>query len=368
MSAELCRPTDREALTAFLRTATQTRTPFWVADQGDAHEDAGATRLDLARLDRVLFFDPDDLVVGVEVGKPVAALQALLAEKGMVLPVSAWSETETIGGLVAKNRFGAERLFRGGVRDTVIGMTYATVDGRLIEVGGRVVKNVTGYDLSRLMVGNRGELAVLVAVNFKLSPLPKHPQTLVYQVDDWAAATAALVRARIPLDALQVRLGDGAAQLAMVVTGSDARRTDLCAQIARACGAENLAPASAKVRSSLLTGPVFDPGVLPTGAHAYGRFATSALLARWGDLRTAPAGVLVLLHPIGGDIHLHGEAARLQALMQARTADGGAWVWETAAGQAAKVDPLPLEIALQRKLKHQFDPLGLLPGRFHGFA
>lgn len=370
MSGAIFQVTDRDGLCAFLREANQARKPFWVVDQGDAHADSAATRLDLSALDRVLFFDPDDLVVGVEVGQSMAALQALLAEKGMGLPVSSWFADETVGALVAKNRFGAERLFRGGVRDAVIGMTYATVDGRLIEVGGRVVKNVTGYDLSRLMVGNRGELAVLVSVNFKLSPLPKNPQTLVYQVDDWAAATTALVRARIPLDACQVRLDDGAAQIAVALTGSDARRADLRAQVTQICG-DCLTSANEAAPTRLLTGPLFDDHRRLHGAHVYGRLATSALAALWGDLRTAPPSVGALLHPIGADLHLWGEETQLQALLKPRAGDGGTWVWEAAKAETTAqgaVFPPPKDLSLQAKIKKQFDPNRLLPNRFHGGA
>ncbi len=368
MTEALFQVTHREALLTFLSQVGPRRRPFWIADQGDRHADPDATQLDLTALNRVLFFDPDDLVVGVEVGKRVTELQALLAEKGMGLPVSGWFEDETVGAMVAKNRFGAERLFRGGIRDAVIGMTYATVDGRLIDVGGRVVKNVTGYDLSRLMVGNRGELAVLVAVNFKLSPLPKNPQTLVYQVDDWSAAASALVRARVPLDACQVRLDDGAAQLAVVVTGSEARRADLSAQVTQICGGP-LATSAEAAYSRILTGPLFHE-TRPQGAHVYGRLATSALAAHWRDLRTAPAGIEVLLHPIGADLHLWGDEARLQALLKARVLEGGSWVWESASpATTAKhgvVFPPPKDVSLQAKLKKQFDPNGLLPCRFHG--
>ena len=121
-------------------------------------------------LNRVIEYEPANLTVIVESGVVVRDLQAKLAEKGQFLPLG--DLAGTVGGVVAANASGPLRLGYGTARDLLIGSRIATSDGRLARAGGKVVKNVAGYDLGKLYVGSLGTLGVLVELAFKLAPLP----------------------------------------------------------------------------------------------------------------------------------------------------------------------------------------------------
>jgi glycolate oxidase FAD binding subunit len=113
----------------------------------------------------------------------------------------------TIGGILATNDSGPRRHLFGTPRDLVIGIEVALVDGRTAKAGGRVVKNVAGYDLSRLMCGSFGSLAVVTSATFKLSPLPQSSRTVVAAVDDaWGLGTLAMMIASSPLSPTAVEL------------------------------------------------------------------------------------------------------------------------------------------------------------------
>lgn len=125
------------------------------------------------QLNRLVDYQPDDLTVAVEAGMTLGALEAILAQRGQFLPIDpARPERATVGGVVATNRTGPWRCAYRTPRDWVIGMTVLGPDGRVIRGGGRVVKNVAGYDLPRLYTGSRGTLGVIVEVSFKVMPRP----------------------------------------------------------------------------------------------------------------------------------------------------------------------------------------------------
>ncbi|MBZ5528738.1 MAG: FAD-binding oxidoreductase [Acidobacteriia bacterium] len=128
--------------------------------------------LDLTRLDRIAHYDPGDLTLSVDAGMSVARLAALLAEHNQFIPLEApWWEQATVGGTVAAGVDSPLRQFYGTTRDFIIGAEFVTAAGTLAKSGGRVVKNVTGYDLHKLAVGSLGTLAALTRVNFRTFPL-----------------------------------------------------------------------------------------------------------------------------------------------------------------------------------------------------
>lgn len=132
------------------------------------------------RLDTVLEWEPADLTASVQAGITLGALQARLAEHGQQLALDApCAERATLGGLVATNSCGPRRWHYGGWRDQIIGMHMALADGSLIKSGGRVVKNVQGYDLGKLFTGSLGSLGLITQVNLKLAPLPQVRRLLV---------------------------------------------------------------------------------------------------------------------------------------------------------------------------------------------
>jgi glycolate oxidase FAD binding subunit len=138
--------------------------------------------LDVRRMNAVVEHAWGDMTATVQTGCTVAELQNRLAEHGQRLAIDAlWPERATIGGIIATNDSGAFRVRYGSLRDQVIGMTIALADGTLAKSGGKVVKNVAGYDLPKLMTGALGTLGVIVEATFRLYPLPLaiHDETLV---------------------------------------------------------------------------------------------------------------------------------------------------------------------------------------------
>jgi glycolate oxidase FAD binding subunit len=141
--------------------------------------------LDLSALDRVLEYEPADLVVSVQAGVTLGALQARLAQSGQFLPLDPpFAGRTTIGGILATNASGPSRLLHGTARDVVIGLRVATPQGELVKSGGKVVKNVVGYDLNKLHVGGLGTAGVIVEATFKVHPLPAAQATVSASFDE----------------------------------------------------------------------------------------------------------------------------------------------------------------------------------------
>lgn len=132
-----------------------------------------ARAVSLAGLDRIVAYEPGDLVVTVQAGALLSDLQATLAREGQWLPLDPPYARATIGGILAANSSGPRRLAYGTARDLLLGLRVAGPDGRVTRSGGRVVKNVTGYDLHKLHIGAFGTLGVLLEASFKLRPLPE---------------------------------------------------------------------------------------------------------------------------------------------------------------------------------------------------
>ncbi|HXX71369.1 MAG TPA: FAD-binding oxidoreductase [Candidatus Acidoferrum sp.] len=128
--------------------------------------------VDMARLDRVVAYDPDDLTLSVEAGVPLSRLATVLAEHRQFLPLAVpFMNCSTVGGTIASGVDSPLRQFYGTARDYVLGMEFVTGDGRVVKSGGRVVKNVSGYDLHKLMIGSFGSLGVITKVNFRTFPM-----------------------------------------------------------------------------------------------------------------------------------------------------------------------------------------------------
>ena len=139
-------------------------------------------RLTTSRLDRLLAYEPADLTVSVGAGMRVAELGRILAEANQFLPLDPpFHADATVGGVVATNSSGYRRRRYGTARDMVIGMRFATLDGKLVSSGGMVVKNVTGLDMGKLMIGSFGTLAVIASVNFKVFPKPESTASFRFQ-------------------------------------------------------------------------------------------------------------------------------------------------------------------------------------------
>ena len=140
--------------------------------------------LSTARLNRVVEHAWADLTVTVEAGCTITELQRTLAQHGQRLAVDPlWPEKATVGGVLSANDSGVLRFRYGGLRDLVIGVTLALADGTLAQSGGKVVKNVAGYDLGKLFCGSFGTLGVITEVNFRLHAIAPYAETVSVQSD-----------------------------------------------------------------------------------------------------------------------------------------------------------------------------------------
>ena len=181
-------PASRGALAATLAWAASEQLRVRVAG-GRTKQDWGAPEgavdllLSTATLCDVVEHRHGDLTATVEAGATLAAVNAALAAHGQRLPWDPpWPEQATIGGIVATNDSGPRRHGHGAPRDSIIGVNLARIDGRVAKAGGIVVKNVAGYDLSRLLTGSFGCLGVILTATFKLAPAPPASRTVAVAV------------------------------------------------------------------------------------------------------------------------------------------------------------------------------------------
>jgi glycolate oxidase FAD binding subunit len=184
--------------------------PSSLAEASEALAVANAARQPLridssltAGLHRVLEHEAGDLTCTVEAGVRLSALQETLAAHGQRLSLDPPGDP-TIGALLAENASGPLRHRFGAPRDLVLGVTLVLGDGTVASSGGKVVKNVAGYDLARLVCGSRGRLALVARASFRLHPLPKAVTTLAVETDDAAGVVAALLASQLQPSALDV--------------------------------------------------------------------------------------------------------------------------------------------------------------------
>jgi glycolate oxidase FAD binding subunit len=149
-----------------------------------------------SRLTEVEHYDAGDLTVGIGAGCTVAQLAAMVADNGLLFAADpAQPERSTIGGLLATGLYGPLRHGYGGLRDYCIGVRFVTGDGRKAKGGGRVVKNVAGYDMMKLLIGSQGTLGIITSASFKLFPAPR--QTRTFAATFGTAAEAIEFRNRV---------------------------------------------------------------------------------------------------------------------------------------------------------------------------
>ena len=167
-------------------------------------------RLDLCRMNKLREHPWQDMTCTVQAGCTWAAMQSELARHGQMVALDPlWPERATIGGIVASNDSGSMRLKYGGLRDLIIGMTVVLADGTIAKTGGKVVKNVAGYDLHKLMTGSFGTLGVVAEVNFRLHPLETNSQTYTAFASDpiqFGRPLRALLDSQLTPSSVQLRL------------------------------------------------------------------------------------------------------------------------------------------------------------------
>ena len=175
--------------------------------------------LDMTRLDRVIAYDPGDMTLSVEPGIPLRRIESALVEHRQFLPlVVPFMDHATAGGTIASGVDSPLRQFYGTARDYVLGIEFVTGDGALAKSGGRVVKNVSGYDLHKLMIGALGTLGILTKINLRTFPLPAATRAFVVAFD--AAAGAIALRHAIAGSALRPLVLEVASHGAAELTGT----------------------------------------------------------------------------------------------------------------------------------------------------
>ncbi|HTW66122.1 MAG TPA: FAD-binding oxidoreductase [Bryobacteraceae bacterium] len=177
-------------------------------------------------LKQVLQYNPRDLTVSVGSGISYCELSGILAQHRQMIPLDPpFSERATMGGIVAANTSGPRRRLYGSARDMVIGMTFATLEGKLIRTGGMVVKNVAGLDMGKLMIGSFGTLAVITNLNFRVYPMPAAARTFVQdfvQLADAITARDEVLKSQLQPMAIDLLKSEGAYQLVIQAGGSPA--------------------------------------------------------------------------------------------------------------------------------------------------
>ncbi|MFI6350118.1 FAD-binding oxidoreductase [Streptomyces sp. NPDC050560] len=235
-------------------------------------------------LDRVVEHAPGDLVVVAEAGVRLDALRDRLAEHGQQLALDPPEPGATLGGVVGANASGPRRLRYGTVRDLLIGVTVVLADGTVARSGGKVVKNVAGYDLGKLYTGAHGSLGVVVSTAWRLHPLPPAARTVLVPVRDTAHAgrlAAELARSPLTPAAAELRwggeLGEGA-EFAVLFESTEASvRAQARAAVALLGGAAAKAPPAwfgARPEGGLVLRLAYEPAALtavldalPDGSH-----------------------------------------------------------------------------------------------------
>jgi glycolate oxidase FAD binding subunit len=351
-------------------------------------------RLDLLvstrRLHRVLEHAAGDLVVKVEAGARLADLQAALAPSGQWLALDPPEPGATVGGVVAANASGPRRLRYGTVRDLIIGITVVLADGTVAHAGGKVVKNVAGYDLSKLFCGSLGTLGLIAEATFRLHPRPAAAAVVTLQVErteQLGEAVRRLLRSTLVPSAIELTWYGRPGLLTVVIEGIrpgvEAQAAAAAELLGEAGETEVLGPGGteaalsrlgalpwekaevgikAAVPPAELPGALADLGVDPRGMR-FGRLAAHAGTA---VVRVGLAGVG------GGDAsQVELVAGLITAARERLAARGGTLVVTEAPVELKRaVDvwgPPGDAIELMRRVKRQFDPDRLLaPGRFVG--
>jgi glycolate oxidase FAD binding subunit len=337
--------------------------------------------LSTARLNRVIEHAWADLTVSVEAGCTIQNLQNALAEYGQRIAVDPlWPERATVGGVLSTNDSGTLRIRYGALRDLIIGATIALPDGTLASSGGKVVKNVAGYDLPKLVTGALGTLGVITRAIFRLHPLPRNTRSFTFAArhpDDANRLMLAVQDSKLTHTGLQARFSGGAAPLVDVrFEGTDAglaAQTVALRKLAVPATEAATSDAIWQAREELWTST--DPAaiakfsVLPASvAETCGRInkLADSLGVQWravvqgtglGWLRLEASSVLAIhqvLHAVRPELE-HGGGSLAVLHQPAAMPAIDAW------GSGGDAFPLMLSV------KRQFDPRSTLnPGRFIG--
>jgi glycolate oxidase FAD binding subunit len=316
-------------------------------------EESVGEALDMSAYSGIVAYEPKELVLTVRAGTRLAHVEAELASQRQMLPFEPphFGEGATIGGMVAAGLSGPRRPYAGAVRDFVLGTRIVNGKGEDLSFGGRVIKNVAGYDVSRLMAGSLGTLGIITEISFKVLPRPPAEATLAFDMDEEAAMMQVNRWAGLPLP--------------LSATAWEAGRLR-----ARLSGAETaVAAAIAK-----MGGEAIDAGEYwrELREHRLPFFSTGRALWRISVPQAAVPLELPdaqLVEWGGGERWMASEADPLTVRSTAERAGGHATLFRGGDRKAGVFHPLALPVMkIHRRLKEAFDPAGILnPNRMYRF-
>ncbi|MFP4007627.1 MAG: FAD-binding oxidoreductase [Spirulinaceae cyanobacterium] len=382
-------PHTPEALSRILTEAYNQAWPILTCGNGSKLSwgglmpDSVPIALSTHKLNRILDHAVGDLTVTAEAGVKLADLQARLAQHNQYIPLyPAYPESTTLGGLVATGDTWRERY--GGLRDMVLGISFARFDGKLAKAGGRVVKNVAGYDMMKLFSGSYGTLGVISQVTFRTYPIPEDSTTLVItgNADEMAKMAQTLISSSLTpnfADLLssgitqKLQLGENLALIVRFRSIAESVKSQI-QQVESLAASLNLktqqyrhndeielcdrvqslmrVPASAQAITCKI-------GVTPTAAV---NFLQSLKPSHWGMIHANSSVGRLHLQP---DIKSH-QIRQIRETCQ--NYQGFLTILEAPANFKKQIDPWGYPgnaIAFMQKIKQQFDPKNILsPGRF----
>ncbi len=406
----IIRPDSASGLCDAVAAAMQEQAPVTV--RGNATRDGfgrppstDATVIDLTMLTGITLYEPEELVLSARAGTPLAEIEAALADANQYLAFEpadlgplygAPINGGTLGGTVACNLAGPRRVRAGAVRDHILGVTAVSGRGEVFKSGGRVVKNVTGYDMPKLLTGSFGTLAVMTDITIKVLPAPQATATVVISGANSDAAAVAVMSAALnsaagvsaaahlppaAADRLSAAAENAAVTLLRLegaAAALPARRDLLVDQIA-----ESVAGAGAQVAEAALDDAA-SAGIWRQVRDVAGLLPADAVVWRISTAPTQAPGILDRIGVPGCDAYYDwgggliwlavgtaGDDAGAAAVRSALAPAGGhATLVRAPAGVRATVSvfqPQPDGVAaLTRRIKNGFDPNAILnPGRMY---
>ena len=339
--------------------------------------------LGTTRMNAVVEHVPGDQVVRVQSGIRFADLQERLAESDQMLGVDPpeAGDGATVGGIVAANSSGPKRYRYGTIRDLIIGITVVLADGTVAKAGGKVVKNVAGYDLAKLFTGSLGTLGVIAECNFRLHPRPETARTVAVELPDTAsagAASQAILHAQVVPSAVELLWSDDTRLLTVLVEGIPSgveAQAETASHILRSFGevrtlgddkAGSSSPPGAgddEVAIKISAPPAELAGVLDSTLGASSRLGVTPRITGHAGMGVTYIGLS------GGDEEARaGVVEELREIWLRR--GGSVIVREASPAFKERVEawgPIGTRLDLSRRVKEKFDPRGILnPGRFVG--
>ncbi|WP_026606969.1 FAD-binding protein [Methylocapsa acidiphila] len=392
-------PADAAEVAAAVSLAVASRTPLSVSGLGSksalGRPSEAVRRLDLSALSGVTLYEPEELVLSALAATPIETIETLLSDQGQELAFEPMSFSRiygtgagTLGGCVMANLSGPRRIKAGAARDHVLGVKAVSGRGEAFKAGGRVVKNVTGYDLPRALAGSFGTLAVATEITVKVLPAPETVATLVLSGLDPGRAIAALCTAmgapvdvsgaaHLPAAAAQ-RQGYSTALTVLRVEGfapSVKARFERLAAILKPFGPSDSLDAEA---SKILWSAIRDVAPLATSSESLIWKCSVAPTAgpRVADACAEALSCEALFDWSGGLVWLAVEPssdlaadAGAEVIKRAVAAQGGghATLVRAPAELRGRIDAFGPQdsalVALSRRLKAAFDPNGILEPR-----